>query len=95
MPFNGMKSCLQNLTCVVRQGCVFCRKLLILHISCTCIILNIIGPTLYAHDKNIFYKHQNIDMMCKIVSVELDKLSKWFALTKLSLNISTSNFIIL
>ena len=33
-------------------------------------------------------------MMCKIVSVELDKLSTWFALNKLALNISKINFMI-
>ena len=32
--------------------------------------------------------------MCKIVSVELDKLNTWFALNKLALNISKTNFII-
>ena len=41
-----------------------------------------------------FYKHENIDMMCKIVSVELHKLSTWFALNKLALNISKTNFMI-
>ena len=48
----------------------------------------------YADDTNVFYKHENIDMMCKIVSVELDKLSTWFALNKLALNISKTNFMI-
>ena len=33
-------------------------------------------------------------MMCKIVSVELDKLSTWLALNKLALNISKTNFMI-
>ena len=33
-------------------------------------------------------------MMCKIVSVELDKLSTWFALDKLALNISKTNLMI-
>ena len=49
---------------------------------------------LYADDTNVFHKHENIDMMCKIVSVELDKLSTWFALNKLALNISKTNFMI-
>ena len=34
-------------------------------------------------------------MTCKIFSVELDKLSTWFALNKLALNISKTNFMIL
>ena len=43
---------------------------------------------------NVFYQHENIDMMCKTVSVELDKLSTWFALNKFALNISKTNFMI-
>ena len=31
-------------------------------------------------------------MMCKMVSVELDKLSTWFALDKLELYISKTNY---
>ena len=30
---------------------------------------------LFADDTNVFYEHHNIDMMCKIVSVELHILS--------------------
>ena len=37
-----------------------------------------------------FYKHE----MCKVVSVELDKLSIWFALNKFALNISKKNLMI-
>ena len=49
---------------------------------------------LYADDADVLYKHENIDMMCKIVNVELDKLSTWFALNKLALNIYKTNFMI-
>ena len=48
---------------------------------------------LYADETNVFHKHENIDMMCKIVSVELDKLSTLSALNKLALNIY-NNFVI-
>ena len=40
----------------------------------------------YVDDTNMFYKHENIDMMRKIVRFELDKLSTLLALTKFSLN---------
>ena len=46
---------------------------------------------LSADDTNTFHKHESIDMMCKIVSVELDKLITRFALIKLALNISKTN----
>ena len=48
---------------------------------------------LYADETNVFHKHENIDMMCKIVSVELGKLSTLSALNKLALNIC-KNFVI-
>ena len=40
----------------------------------------------YVDDTNMFYKHENIDMMHKIVRFELDKLSTLLALTKFALN---------
>ena len=43
---------------------------------------------LFADDIIAFNKHENIDMMCNIDSIELDRLSTWFALNKLALNIS-------
>ena len=43
----------------------------------------------------VFYKHEDIDVMCKILCVKLDKLSTWFALSKLALDISNTNFMII
>ena len=40
----------------------------------------------YVDDTNMFYKHENIDMMRKIVRLELDKLSTLLALTEFALN---------
>ena len=94
MQFNGMKSGLQNVTCGVPQGSILGPKLFLLYINDICNVSNILDFILYADDTNVFYKHENIDMMCKIVSVELDKLSTWLALNKLELNISKTNFMI-
>ena len=49
---------------------------------------------LHADDTNVFNKHEYVDMMCKIVSVELDKLNTWCALNKSALNIARTNFMI-
>ena len=94
MQFNGMKSGLRNVTCGVPQGSILGPKLFLLNINYICNVSNMLDFILYADDTNVFYKHENIDMMCKIVSVELDKLSTWFALSKLALNISKTNFMI-
>ena len=89
-----MKSGLQNVTCGVPQGSILGPKLFLLYINDICNVSNKLDFILYADDTNVFYKHENIDMMCKIVSVELDKLSTWFALNKLALNIPKTNFMI-
>ena len=80
------------MTCGVPQGSIFCPKLFILYINDTCNVSKMFDFILYGDGTNVFYKHENIDMVCKVVSVELDKLSAWFAINKLALNISKTNF---
>ena len=82
MQFNGMKSGLQNVTCGVPQGSILGPKLFLLYINYICNVLNMLDFILYADNTNVFHIHENIDMMCKIISVEFDKLSTWFALNK-------------
>ena len=67
------------------ENSTFGSNVYYLYINDICNVSNILDFILYADDTNVFYKHENIDMMCKIVSVELDKLSTWFALNKLAL----------
>ena len=75
MQFNGMKSGLQNVTCGVPQGSILGPKWFLLYINNICDVSNMLDFILYDDDTNIFDEHENIDVMCKIVSVELDKLS--------------------
>ena len=91
---NGMNSVLQDVICGVSQGSNLGPKLFLLYINYICNVSNMLDFILYADDTNVFYKHENIDMMCKIVIVELDKLCTWLALNKLALNISKTNFMI-
>ena len=94
MQFNGIKSVLQSMTCGIPQGFFLGLKLFFLYIDDISNVSNMIDFILYVNDTNIFYKHENIDMMCKIVGFELDKLSIWFALKKLSFSIYKTNFMI-
>ena len=47
---------------------------------------------LFADDTNVFYSGKDIDELCSLVSIELDKLCIWFQVNKLSLNTSKTNF---
>ena len=78
----------------VPQGSILGAKSIPLYINDICNVSNMLDFILYADDKNVFHKHENNDMMCKIVSVELDKLSTWPALNTLASNISKANFMI-
>ena len=49
---------------------------------------------LIADDTNIFYSHKDSNSLTQIISGELTKLSDWFKVNKLSINIKKSNFII-
>ena len=72
-------------------GSILGPKLFCLYIYDICNVLYMLDFILYADDTNVFYIHENIDMMCKIVSVEL---GTWFALCKLAFNISNTNCMI-
>ena len=48
---------------------------------------------MFADDTNLFFKHQNCITLYNIFNTELIKISKWFKLSKLSLNIKKSNHI--
>ena len=49
---------------------------------------------IFADDTNIFIEHKNLQTLEKILNDELHKLSIWFKLNKLSLNISKIKYIL-
>merc|ERR1719239_852182 len=59
-----------------------------------CNVTKILNFILFADDTNIFCSGKDLKSLCKTVSIELDKLNVWFAVNKLSLNVSKTNFIL-
>jgi len=49
---------------------------------------------LFADDTNLLFEHENLNQLQQIVNSELEDISKWFILNKLSLNIEKTKFII-
>ena len=92
--FDDFNSNLMNISCGVPQGSILGPSLFILYINDICNVSKILKFVLFADDTNIFCSDTNILNLSKTVSKELDKLNIWFAVNKLSLNISKTNFII-
>ena len=49
---------------------------------------------LFADDTNILCSGKDINQLSKLLCIELDKLNIWFAVNRLSLNVSKTNFMI-
>ena len=59
-----------------------------------CNVSTLLKPILLADDTNLFCSGKDIKELCSVVSIELDKLCKWFQVNKLSLNTSKTNFMV-
>ena len=49
---------------------------------------------MFADDTNLFFKHKDLSTLYNIIDTELSKISQWFKLNKLSLNLKKTNFIV-
>ena len=79
--------------CGVPQGSILGPRLFILFINDITTISKLAELIMFADDTNLFFKHANISELFVNVKNELQKISKWFKLNKLSLNIKKTNFI--
>ena len=91
---NGTNSDDMNVLCGVPQGSILGPILFILYINDMCNVSTLLKPILFADDTNLFYSGKDIDELCSAVSIELDKLSIWFQVNKLSLNTSNTNVMV-
>ena len=92
--FCDTDSTLRNVICGVPQGSILSPKLFILYINDTCNVSPVLKFILFADDTNIFCSGSDIVQLSILVSNELDKLIEWFAVNKLSLNLSKNNFML-
>ena len=92
--YDDVTSDYKEILCDVPQGSILGPKLFILYINDICNISEIIKFVLFADDTNIICNHYNYFSLCELVNIKLSKLSKWFSVNKLSLNVRKTSYMI-
>ena len=87
-----INSDIYKVVCGVPQGSILRPKLFILYINDLCKVSNIVKSILFADDRNFYNSGFDLKELCVNINKELEKLNEWFALNKLSLNVSKTNF---
>ena len=91
---NRTSSNICDIKCGVPQGSILGPLLFLLYISDIENCSDILSFILFADDTNLFYSCNNLPDLYSIVNCELSKLSEWFCVNKLSLNVKKTNYII-
>ena len=75
-----------TIKCGVPQGSILGPLLFLLYINDLAQASRILKPITFADDTNLFYAHENINILFQNVNIELQNLCDWFSVNKLSLN---------
>ena len=91
---DGCSSELPDVICGVPQGSILGPTPFILYINDICNVSNLVKFILFADDTNVFCAGDNqLELEC-MLNRELAKLCKWFAVNKLSLNLSKTSYML-
>ena len=83
-----------TIKCGVPQGSVLGPLLFLLYINDIENCSELISVILFADDTNILYSHTCLKTLNKIIQVELDKITDWLSVNKLSINATKTKFVL-
>ena len=91
---DGHSSTSRSITCGVPQGSVLGPVLFILYINDVCNVSSVLKFVLFADDTNIFCSNTSLHELQDTINTELAKLSIWFSVNRLSLNLGKTNYML-
>ena len=91
---NDISSEHKTIRCGVPQGSVLGPKLFNIYINDLCNVSSMLRCVLFADDTTIICSKYDLKELCTEVNNELNKVSDWFNINKLSLNLNKTNFML-
>jgi hypothetical protein len=91
---NGEYSQQVTISFGVPQGSMLGPLLLLLYIKDLTHSSTLLKFVMCADDTNLFFSHKDLNELANVVNYELTKISLWFKINKLSLNIKKTHFIL-
>ena len=92
--FNGHVSSRFNISCGVPQGSILGPLFFLLYINDIVNASTALQLILFADDTNVFLSGKDPDYLVNQLNIELNKLSVWFRVNKLSLNLKKTKLIV-
>ena len=92
--YNNHCSDLKEISCGVPQGSILGPLLFLLYINDICNVSQILEVILFADDTNVFYSHQDLHYLVNTMNKEMNKLSEWLKINKLTLNLEKTKYIL-
>ena len=92
--YNGTESSKRAIKCGVPQGSIIGPLLFLIYINDLSKVYNHMMPLLFADDTNLFASGLDVNKVQQEVEIELNQISEWLKIDKLSLNIKKTHFIV-
>ncbi len=92
--YNGYTSTTLPITCGVPQGSILGPLLFLLYINDLCLASPRLFSIIFADDTNMFVSGKNPHQLATIMNSELEKVTTWLKVNKLSLNIEKTHYIL-
>ena len=71
--YGNLNTTLNDITCGVPQGSILLPLLFLIYVNDLQHVSRTLEPIMFADDTNLFYSHQNVNILLSTASVELEK----------------------